>query len=73
MQRLIVLVLPEVELLDLAGPLKEVLERAAGRVEQETIRLALKEAGGDRDAAAARLGISVSTLGRRLRALPSES
>jgi DNA-binding NtrC family response regulator len=60
------------EVLDLSGPLKEVLERSAARVEEETIRLALKESGGDRDAAAARLGISVSTLGRRLRALPPE-
>ena len=60
-------------MLDLAGPLKDVLERAAARVEEEAIRLALKETGGDRDAAAARLGISVSTLGRRLRALPPES
>ena len=61
------------EVLDLAGPLKDVLERAAARIEEEAIRLALKETGGDRDAAAARLGISVSTLGRRLRALPPES
>jgi DNA-binding NtrC family response regulator len=60
------------EVLDMAGPLKDVLERAAARVEEEAIRLALKETGGDRDAAAARLGISVSTLGRRLRALPPE-
>jgi DNA-binding NtrC family response regulator len=60
------------EVLDLSGPLKDVLERTAARVEEETIRLALKESGGDRDAAAARLGISVSTLGRRLRALPPE-
>jgi DNA-binding NtrC family response regulator len=58
--------------LDLEGPLKDVMERSAARVEGEAIRLALKATGGDRDAAAARLGISVSTLGRRLRALPPE-
>jgi DNA-binding NtrC family response regulator len=55
------------DVLDLTGPLKEVVERAGARAEEEAIRLALKQAGGDRDAAAALLGISVSTLGRRLR------
>jgi DNA-binding NtrC family response regulator len=55
------------DVLDLTGPLKDVVERAGARAEEEAIRLALKQAGGDRDAAAALLGISVSTLGRRLR------
>lgn len=55
------------DVLDLTGPLKDVVERASARAEEEAIRLALKQAGGDRDAAAALLGISVSTLGRRLR------
>jgi DNA-binding NtrC family response regulator len=55
------------DVLDLEGPLAEVAKRAAGRVEEETIALALRESGGDRAAAAARLGVSVSTLNRRLR------
>ncbi len=55
------------DVLDLSGPLAEVKERAAARAEEEAIALAMREAEGDRAAAAARLGISVSTLGRRLR------
>jgi DNA-binding NtrC family response regulator len=54
--------------LDLSGPLAEVRERAAERAEQEAIALALREAGGDRTAAAERLGVSLSTLNRRLQA-----
>jgi DNA-binding NtrC family response regulator len=56
------------DVLDLTGPLAEVRERAAARAEDEAIRLVLEEAKGDRNLAAARLGISASTLQRRLRA-----
>ena len=55
------------DVLDLSGPLPEVLKRATERIEDEAIALALKESGGDRPAAAERLGISLSTLNRRLR------
>jgi DNA-binding NtrC family response regulator len=61
------------DVLDLTGPLKDVVERAAARAEDEAIRLALKQTGGDREAAAARLGISVSTLGRRLRSAGADT
>ena len=44
-----------------------VVERATARAEEEAIAAALRETGGDRAAAAARLGISLSTLSRRLR------
>jgi DNA-binding NtrC family response regulator len=57
------------DVLDLRGELAQVMERASGQIEQEAIRLALAECGGDRAAAAERLGVSVSTLGRRLKAL----
>jgi len=56
------------DVVDLSGPLGEVSKRVAEKVEEETIALALRETGGDRQAAAARLGISLSTLNRRLRA-----
>ena len=56
------------DVLDLSGPLSEVSERAAARAEDEAIRLALAEAGGNRAAAAEKLGISLSTLSRRLKA-----
>ena len=55
------------DVLDLSGPLAEVRERAADRAEDEAIALAMREADGDRAAAAAKLGVSLSTLGRRLR------
>jgi DNA-binding NtrC family response regulator len=55
------------DVLDLSGPLAEVSARAAARAEETAVELALREAGGDRPAAAARLGVSVSTLNRRLR------
>jgi DNA-binding NtrC family response regulator len=57
------------DVLDLRGDLAGVVERASAKVEREAIRLALSECGGDRAAAAERLGMSVSTLGRRLKAL----
>jgi len=56
------------DVMDLSGTLAEVTRRAADLAEEEAVRLALQEADGDRTIAAERLGISVSTLGRRLRA-----
>ena len=56
------------DVFDLSGPLADVSARAAARAEEEAIRLALSETGGNRAAAAERLGISVSTLSRRLKA-----
>ena len=56
------------DVLDLSGPLAEVARRAADAAEDEAIRLALQDTRGDRAAAAARLGVSLSTLNRRLRA-----
>ena len=44
-------------------------ERLA-RAEEEAVAQALRDAEGDRGAAAERLGISVSTLRRRLRESP---
>lgn len=58
---------------DLSGTLAEVRERAAGLAEREAIAEAVSQADGDRTAAAARLGISLSTLGRRLREASSGS
>jgi DNA-binding NtrC family response regulator len=55
------------DVLDLTGPLGEVAKRAAARAEEEAIALALREAEGDRAAAAEKLGVSVATLNRRLR------
>jgi len=55
------------DVLDLSGALADVMKRAAGLAEDEAIALALREASGDRSAAAARLGISLSTLNRKLR------
>jgi len=55
------------DVLDLSGPLSDVAKRAALRAEEAAIALALREADGDRARAAARLGVSVSTLNRRLR------
>jgi len=55
------------DVLDLTGPLGEVAKRAAARAEDEAIAIALKDTGGDRAAAAERLGVSLATLNRRLR------
>jgi DNA-binding NtrC family response regulator len=55
------------DVVDLSGALPEVAKRVAARAEEEAIALALGETGGDRAAAAERLGISLSTLNRRLR------
>jgi transcriptional regulator with GAF, ATPase, and Fis domain len=56
------------DVLDLSGPLPEVARRAAAMAEDEAIRRAMQECDGDRNAAAERLGVSLSTLSRRLRA-----
>ena len=58
------------DVLDLTGPLADVRERAAERAEEEAIALALRAADGDRAAAAEQLGVSLSTLNRRLRPSP---
>ncbi len=55
------------DVLDLSGPLAEVRRRAAARAEEEAIQLALRKTGGDRAAAAELLGVSPSTLARRLK------
>jgi transcriptional regulator with GAF, ATPase, and Fis domain len=55
------------DVVDLSGPLPEVTKRVAARAEEEAIAAALRETDGDRAAAAERLGISLSTLSRRLR------
>ncbi len=55
------------DVMDLSGPLAEVARRAAARAEDEAIALALRRADGDRAAAAASLGVSTSTLARRLK------
>jgi DNA-binding NtrC family response regulator len=56
------------DVIDLSGTLEQVSERASARAEQEAIRLALRDTSQDRAAAATRLGISLSTLNRRLKA-----
>jgi DNA-binding NtrC family response regulator len=53
------------DVLDLDGELSDVRRRALASVEQECVRLALDACGGDREAAAARLGISAAALSRR--------
>jgi DNA-binding NtrC family response regulator len=55
------------DVVDLSGPLPEVTKRVAARAEEEAIAAALLETDGDRASAASRLGISLSTLNRRLR------
>jgi len=60
------------DVLDLTGPLSDVMQRAASQAEAEAIRRTLLEIPHDRAAAAARLGVSVSTLGRRIKALGIE-
>ena len=60
------------DMLDLRAPLSEVSARAAALAEEEAIRLALADAQGDRAVAAERLGVSLSTLGRRMKAMGLE-
>jgi len=55
------------DVVDLSGPLPEVSRRVAARAEDEAIAHAMLATDGDRAAAAERLGISLSTLNRRLR------
>jgi transcriptional regulator with GAF, ATPase, and Fis domain len=55
------------DVVDLSGPLPEVTKRVAARAEEEAIAVALRDTDGDRASAASRLGISLSTLNRRLR------
>ncbi len=55
------------DVVDLTGPLAEVVERVTARAEEAAIALTLRAVDGDRSAAAERLGISLSTLNRRLR------
>jgi DNA-binding NtrC family response regulator len=57
------------DVLDLRGPLADVVGKAAAMAEAEAIRLALAEAGRDRAAAAERLGVSVAVLNKKLKAL----
>jgi len=56
------------DVLDLSGTLADVGRRAVALAEDEAVQLALRESDGDRAAAAQRLGVSLSTLNRRLRA-----
>jgi len=60
------------DVLDLSGSLADVVKRATARAEEEAIALALSEADSDRARAAERLGISLATLNRRLRAGTAE-
>jgi two-component system response regulator AtoC len=60
------------DVLDLSGTLADVARRGAEAAEEAAVRLALREAAGDRNAAAQRLGISASTLARRLKAFGLE-
>ena len=57
------------DVVDLSGPLPEVVRRVSERAEAEAIRAALVHCAGRRADAAARLGLSVAALGRRLKAL----
>jgi DNA-binding NtrC family response regulator len=61
------------DVVDLSGPLPDVVKRVAARAEEEAIAAALRETGGDRASAAERLGISLSTLNRRLRKAEGEA
>ncbi len=57
------------DVIDVSGTLAEVTKRATQRAEAEAVERAWRETGGDRKRAAKALGISVSTLGRRLKQL----
>jgi DNA-binding NtrC family response regulator len=59
------------DVIDLSGPLNEVVRRAGERATEEAIALALRECEGDRSGAASRLGLSLASLNRRLKP-PSE-
>jgi DNA-binding NtrC family response regulator len=55
------------DVVDLSGTLPEITKRVVARAEDEAIAVALRSCEGDRAAAAERLGVSLSTLNRRLR------
>ncbi|MBN2372115.1 MAG: sigma-54-dependent Fis family transcriptional regulator [Vicinamibacteria bacterium] len=57
------------DVLDLSGTLREVAQRAAALAEREAVRLAWHDAHGDRRTVAQRLGLSLSALDRRVKAL----
>jgi DNA-binding NtrC family response regulator len=57
------------DVVDLSGPLEEVTRRVSALAEAEAVRRAWAETGRDRAAAAARLGLSPASLGRKLKAL----
>jgi DNA-binding NtrC family response regulator len=59
------------DVLDLTGTLQDVTRRASESAEAEAVRLALEQCEGNRAQAAERLGVSLSTLNRRLKALES--
>jgi len=61
------------DVMDLHGPLSDVVSRAATKAEEEAIRQALTEAGRDRAVAAERLGVSLAALNKKLKALGFES
>jgi DNA-binding NtrC family response regulator len=61
------------DVIDLSGPLNEVVRRAGERATEEAIALALRESEGDRARAAARLGLSLASLNRRLKPDSEES
>ncbi|MGE3376305.1 MAG: sigma-54-dependent transcriptional regulator [Vicinamibacteria bacterium] len=55
------------DLLDLSGSLADVGRRAAERAEEAAVETAMREASGDRSAAARRLGLSPAALAKRLK------
>ena len=57
------------DVLDLTGPLEEVVQRAGERAEREAVEQALRACGGRRPEAAERLGLTAAALARRLKAL----
>ncbi|MEE8218192.1 MAG: sigma-54 dependent transcriptional regulator [Vicinamibacteria bacterium] len=61
------------DVVDLSGPLPEVTKRVVSLAEEEAIAAALRDTDGDRGAAASHLGISLSTLNRRLRKAEAEA
>jgi DNA-binding NtrC family response regulator len=61
------------DVLDLTGPLADVVERATQRVEADAIRLALRQCEGRRADAATSLGLSGANLTRKLKALGIET
>jgi DNA-binding NtrC family response regulator len=60
------------DVLDLSGPLADVVRRAAERAEAEAVRAALRQCEGRHAEAAARLHVSVAALNKKLKALGLE-